>query len=266
MRVMLLGIYSNTEISNLVISAPNSTIWSVFYLCNFTSMKSLLAGMFLFLVWGLKAQVDQDSIAPDLHYLEDQFYMGITYNFLLQQPDDVNQQSLSYGLQLGFIKDIPINGDRTTALGLGLGYGVYSYYSNLIASESGDSFVYSIDTDTDFVRNKVETHMLEVPIEFRWRNSTASEYKFWRIYTGIKLGYLIGARSKLISDMEPKRISFYNTDVNKFQYGITFNVGYNTFNIHAYYALNTLFNDTAMVNGGGIDMKPLRLGLIFYIL
>ena len=40
--------------------------------------------------------------------------------------------------------------------------------------------------------------MIEMPIEFRWRNSTASSYKFWRIYAGAKLGYVAGARSKAV--------------------------------------------------------------------
>tara|TARA_R110002167_G_scaffold304613_6_gene508865 strand:- start:4760 stop:5449 length:690 start_codon:yes stop_codon:yes gene_type:complete len=229
-------------------------------------MKALLTGLF-FLInigWAMAQQVE-DSVALDNRYLEDQFYLGITYNFLLQQPTDISQRSLSYGLQAGFIKDIPLNGIRTKGIGVGLGYGVYSYYSNLLASESGSTVVFSaIDSNTDFIRNKVETHMLEIPFEFRWRNSTPAEYKFWRIYSGIKFSYLLGARSKYIDDLA--HISFSNTEVNKLQYGLTLNFGYNTFNIHAYYALNNLFKDTAQVNGENIAMKPLRLGFIFYIL
>ncbi len=227
-------------------------------------MRPLLTGMFLLLMLGSVIRA-QESVQEDDRYLEDQFYIGITYNFLLQQPDGVKQRSLSYGLQAGFIKDIPLTRYRTTALGVGLGYGVYSYYSNLLATETGGSSNYSvIGEGTDFTRNKVEAHMLELPVEFRWRNSTASEYKFWRIYTGIKLAYVVGARSKFVSDTGS--ITFTNTDLSKFQYGLTFNMGWNTFNIHAYYALNDLFNDTVQVNGENIAMRPLRLGLIFYIL
>ncbi len=236
-----------------------------FLLINFMVMKSFFAWTFLLLVVSASAQVEQDTIPIDPRYLEDQFYVGITYNFLLQQPNNVSERSLSYGLQAGFIKDIPLNSDRTKGLGLGIGYGIYSYYSNLQATQTGVAIDYTvIESTTEFKRNKIENHMLEVPIEFRWRNSNATEFKFWRIYTGIKLGYLLGARSKFIAENE--RITFTNTDVNKFQYGLTFNFGYNTFNIHAYYALNALFNDSAQINGESITMKPLRLGFIFYIL
>ena len=228
-------------------------------------MKSIFSVLAILIATGCLAQGPSDSIQADDRYLEDQFYMGITYNFLLQQPTGVTQRSLSYGLQMGLIKDIPINSKRTSAIGLGMGYGVYSYYSNLLASELGNSISYSvIDSDTDFVRNKVETHLVEFPVEYRWRNSTPTEYKFWRIYTGIKFAYLLAARSKFITNTE--KIGFSNSDVNKFQYGISVNFGYNTFNLQAYYALNNLFKDTAVLDSGDIATKPLRLGLIFYIL
>jgi len=216
----------------------------------------------------VSAQIQPDSILQDSRYLEDQFYIGLTYNILLDKPENVSQRNLSYGLQGGFIKDIPLNGSRTTAIGVGVGYGVYSYYTNLRALETLDDLEYNVITEIDSLkRNKVETHMFEVPLEIRWRNSTASEYKFWRIYAGVKLGYVLGARSKYISDKaNGERASFYNTDVRRFQYGLTFNFGYNTFNLHAYYALNGLFNDGVEVDGTTLSMKPLRIGLIFYIL
>ena len=232
-------------------------------------MKTLLAGCILLFSLLLNAQTVTDSVMVDERYLEDQFYLGITYNFLLSKPDEVGQQNLSYGLRTGFIKDIPLNQERTVALGLGLGYGAYFYYSNLLATETVGETAYSIvATDGDFIRNKLGTHMLEVPIEFRWRRSSPTEYKFWRIYTGITLSYVAGARSKYVSKIDNRTVknSFTNTDITKFQYGLTLNVGWNTFNIHAYYALNSLFQSSARLNGQRINVQPLRLGFIFYIL
>ena len=60
--------------------------------------------------------------------------MGVTYNILLKLPDGVSQSNLSYGLQLGFVRDIPLNPQGTFAVGVGLGYGVNSYYSALLFS------------------------------------------------------------------------------------------------------------------------------------
>jgi len=204
--------------------------------------------------------------SPGSKYLEDQFYVGLTYNFLLNKPADVTQSNLSYGLQGGVIKDIPLNERRNIAIGIGLGYAVNSYYTNLKVTEINDGFEYRVlPNGTSFKRSKIETHLIEMPIEFRWRNSTAESYKFWRVYTGIKLGYVVGSRSKFVSDVE--NFSFYNTDTENFQFGLSINFGYNTFNVHAYYALNDFFEKgTLTVDNKSVDFTPLRIGIIFYIL
>lgn len=211
------------------------------------------------------AQTGNDTIAG-AKYLEDQFYVGLTYNFLLNKPQDVTQSNLSYGLQGGMIKDIPINKRRNIAFGIGLGYAVNSYYTNLRATETNNGIQYRIlEEGTSFKRNKIETHLIEMPIEFRWRNSTADSYKFWRVYTGVKLGYVVGSRSKFVSNEEKN--SFYNTDTENFQYGFMINFGYNTFNVHAYYALNDFFEKgTLTIDNRNVDFTPLRIGIIFYIL
>ena len=233
-------------------------------------MRITLVSLLLCL-WSLG--FSQDSKELDSKYLEDQFYVGITYNFLLNKPGNVTQRNLSYGLQGGFIKDLPINKERTKAFGIGLGYAFNSYYSDMLAMELNGDIVYLDVDDRDDIgskRNKVETHLVEMPIEFRWRNSTPEEYRFWLIYAGLKLGYVFGARSKFIpadaNEVFNRKIAFYNTDVRKFHYGLTFNFGWNTFNLHIYYSLNNLFNDGVMLGTETIDLKPLRIGFIFYIL
>ncbi len=196
---------------------------------------------FLFACFFSTALFAQDSLSiQQSKYLEDQFYIGLTYNLLLNKPESVTQQNLSYGLQLGFIKDIPLNKERNFGVGVGLGYAVNSYYSNLQAIQTDDGIVYSvIDEDFEYKRNKIETHLIEMPLEIRWRNSTATEHRFWRIYTGFKLGYIVGTRSKLVTDTS--KDSFYNRDTENFRYGLMLNVGYNTFNIHIYYYLYDFF-------------------------
>lgn len=208
----------------------------------------------------------QEAAEGDTRYREDQIYLGLTYNLLTQLPEGISQSNLSYGIQLGVIRDMPLNERRTFALGVGLGYGVNSYYTNLRAVQDGESLQYVPIADaSSFKRNKVETHLIEVPLELRWRNSTPEEYKFWRIYGGVKFGYVMGSRSKYVSDTVVD--SFYNRDTENLRYGLTLNVGYNTFNLHAYYGLNALFEDgTRDAEGRLLEMVPLRLGLIFYIL
>ena len=213
---------------------------------------------------GVAQVVTEDSNTSDT-YFEDQFYLGITYNFVRNKPEGLKQRNLSYGLNAGFIKDIPINDSGTRAIGVGAGLAINTYYSNLVANKTNSGFSYElVDDDPKFKRSKLETHAVEFPLEFRWRNSTPEEYKFWRVYAGVKAAYVIGARSKLVT--EDIKDGFFNTDVEDFQYGLTFNLGYNTFNIHAYYALSDLFQNSQTVNGEAIGFRPLRIGLIFYIL
>lgn len=209
---------------------------------------------------------DLDSISYYEKYREDQFYLGISYNLLLKLPQGVSQNRLSYGLQGGFIRDFPLNPSGTFALGIGIGYGVNVYYTNLRAIEEANQIQYVIlNSNTDYRRNKIETHLIELPIEFRWRNSTPVDYKFWRIYGGVKFGYVVGSRSKFVTDDFTD--SFYNTDTENLRYGLTLNVGYNTFNLHIYYGLNPLFEDgVAGPDGLNLKMRPLHLGLVFYIL
>ena len=220
----------------------------------------------LFLILTSPVLWAQQTTTPNERYLEDQFYMGLTYNSLLERPQGVDQRSLSYGLQGGFIKDIPLNRQRTFALGFGVGYGINSYYSNLVALSVNGEIEYEVSTDIEgFRRSKVETHSLEFPIEIRWRNSNPQDYKFWRVYPGIRMGYTFSSRSKLATDSG--KDAFQNEDLRTFQYGAMLNLGYNTFNLHVYYGLNSLFNDDVRtIEGEELGMKPLRLGLIFYIL
>ncbi len=211
------------------------------------------------------SQVYNDNDLKGTKYLEDQFYIVTGYNFLLNRPTDVVQRSLSYSLQAGFIKDIPLNKRRNVALGVGLGYGTNSYYTNMEATDNDGLTGYTITDGEDFVRSKFETHAIEMPFEFRWRTSTDTEYKFWRIYGGFKVAYAFAKTSKLITENNTE--SFSNDDIQNLQYGVMLNFGFNTWNIHAYYAMNPLLDDGAVLdNGALLDMRTLRIGLIFYIL
>ena len=93
----------------------------------------------------------------------------------------------------------------------------------------------------------------------------ATDYKFWRVYAGGKLGYIFEGRSKFVDDTG--KTGFTNPDIKKLQYGLMFNVGYNTWNIHVYYALSRLLEDGVVLDTmEPIEVKPLRIGIIFYIL
>ena len=200
----------------------------------------------------------------DDRYLEDQFYVALGYNFLRDRPNSLIQRNLSYNLQLGVIKDVPFNAKRNFGLGIGIGYETNSYYSNLIAEEGLSSIDYRFPISDETVdRSKFETHAVAFPLELRWRTSTPSSYKFWRIYGGFKMEYLFSRRSKLRGDNDT---SFTNSDIAQWQYGLTFNFGYNTWNLHLYWALSDFLEGGTSINSEELQIKPIRIGVIFYIL
>lgn len=219
----------------------------------------------LFLAPSLYSQEEEKNDFVDSLYREDQFYAGVTYNLLGKMPSGVSQNGFSSGFHLGFIRDMPINKKRNVALGLGIGYSANSFNQNLkISKNANGNIVYN--TADGFTKNKFSQHLIEVPFEFRWRLSTPTEYKFFRLHTGFKAGYVIANTSKYKGDPIDEKYSGIN-DFNDFQYALTFSIGYNTWNFYMYYALNPIFSSNVKTEeGNSIEMNAIKIGLIFYVL
>ncbi|MEH6657774.1 porin family protein [Leeuwenhoekiella marinoflava] len=200
-------------------------------------------------------------------YREDQFYLGVTFNLLTNKPTEIEQNGFSGGMHFGFIRDMPINKQRNFAIGIGAGLSMNTYNQNLFVGEtaSEESIFNSIDSSKDYDKNWLSTYLIEAPIQLRWRTSTATNYKFWRIYTGLQLGYVYAYKFHF----EEPGNQVTQTDVpefNRYRMGLTFSFGYDTFNFYFYYNLNPFFNNEAQINGSPIEINSLKLGLMFYIL
>lgn len=214
-------------------------------------------------------QIRQDSVPKieDSRYLEDQFYAAITYNILGKKPDGVSQSGFSSGFHLGYIRDIPLNKRRNFGFGVGLGLSADSYNNNLLVTKDDNGTYEYILLDQEniqYTKNKFTTYTINLPIQIRWRTSTESEFKFWRIYTGFNIEYVFASTTKYkgeLGTIKNRNIQSFND----FQYGLTISAGYNTWNIYFYYGLNPLFNNIS-INGNVVDMNALKIGLIFYIL
>ena len=212
-----------------------------------------------------------DSISKttvDSLYLEDQFYLGFSFNLIVNKPKDFSQNGFSGGLHLGYIRDIPINKQRNFALGAGLGLSANTYSQNLAIANNTDgqtSFNVVDRNELNISTNRFTTYLVEAPLELRWRTSTPTEYKFWRIYAGFRLGYVYYFRSNL--QQPGNSINKTNIpELNKFRAGATFTFVYNTFNFSFYYSLNPLFDATLDTTLEPVNLTPLKIGLMFYIL
>ena len=205
------------------------------------------------------------KVKIDSLYREDQFYFGFTLNTLQNKPVGLTQDKFSSGFSTGFLRDFPINKKRTVAIAPGLGFSYNNYNQNLKIEETNQIPVYTIiDSEISYNKNRFTQFLVEVPIEFRWRTSTYESHKFWRIYGGFKMGYLIYDKS-VYEDGQGKIVVTNNKDFNKFQYGTYISAGYNSINIYAYYGLNSLFQ-SAKTSTESIEMNAINIGIMFYIL
>lgn len=235
-----------------------------------TNMRLLLSFFLLILVVPVFSQENANSqqvpkAKIDSLYREDQFYFGFTINTLQNKPLGLTQDKFSTGFFTGFLRDFPINKKRTFAIAPGIGLTYNNYNQNLAIAESNNIATYTIiEANTDYNKNRFSQLLVDVPIEFRWRTSTYESHKFWRIYGGLKLSYLIYDKS-LYEDAQGKITVVTNKDFNQFQYGTYISAGYNTINVHAYYGLNSLFQ-SAKTTTESVDMSSINIGIIFYIL
>ncbi len=225
--------------------------------------------LLLFLVFS-SALLAQDSLyykkERDTLYREDQFYVGISYNILQNKPSGLSPNSFSSGITFGFLRDMPINANRTFAIAPGLGISYQTYHQNLLIQEiNGQTNYELIPNDISFDKNNFSQLLIELPIEFRWRTSTPDSHRFFRLYTGLKLGYLLNSTSRFVSNGESTKIR-NNSDFNSFQYGVYLATGYNTWNFYAYYGLNPLFKNSVQLNEKTLELSVLHFGLQFYIL
>ncbi len=226
---------------------------------------------FLFIILIANNSLAQDTIPKveeDSHYREDQFYIGVTYNILSLLPGGVSPEGLTGGINFGFLRDMPINKNRDIAIAVGAGMSFDRYGQNLfIDKDSEGNTTYTIlDSYTSFKSNNLKTGIVEIPLEFRWRSSTPTTHKFWRVYAGFRLGYAFWNEASFKNSSNS--ISHSNIEeFDKFRLAATMSLGFNKFNFFVYYSLNPFFNkDAITTTGQQVNIKTIKLGLIFYIL
>ena len=221
-------------------------------------LVSLLLLISFFISFSQKNDVDNK-------YLEDQFYLGLYYSTLTSSPENFNQNKFSSTLNFGFIRDFPFNEQRNFGIGAGVGLSLSSSNSNLKLSDLNSSVSGEIVNGEDFTKNKWNTTKIEFPFEVRWRTSTPTSYKFWRVYFGVKTSYLL--KSKYKYESLNSNYTLENLPFRKTQSGITVNAGNNTWNLGLYMGLNPIFNKEFGQNNPNLkDLKEFKLGLVFYIL
>ena len=204
----------------------------------------------------------KDSLQLGDRYAEDQIYTSISYAQFFNQPESISRSGFSYAFSVGFMKDLTLNkkGNVSFALGFGYGFDFFNHELKIVELNNSTSF----SDGSDLTSNIFKSHNLEIPVEIRWRTSTAKKYNFWRIYGGVKFLYNLSNTFEFEENVTVstfKNVSTYNS----FQYGLTLSAGFDEFNINIFYSLTPIF-ENATFNGKDINSSILKFGLIFYIL
>lgn len=202
----------------------------------------------------------QDSLnSIDFKYREDQFYFGITHTLMQDKPSGFSPSSVSIGMSGGFLRDFPINKDRTIALAPGIGYSYLNLRGNLGITPENEHVILG-----SFKKSSLSLHAIDFPLELRWRTSTPYSHKFWRVHLGFKASYVFGDRS-MTSTNEYSTTYRNDPNVNKWLYGMYVSAGFNTWNFYMYYGLNNIYKDDVL-KWDNNKLKLLNVGVMFYIL
>jgi len=229
-----------------------------------TTLKILIRKKFFllsFLLFFTQLCYTQSVIGKDF-YREDQFYFGSSYFIQTEPIENFKQNGFSGNFQFGFIRDFPLNNNSTKAIGIGLGYERNFFTSNIQPIKTNGNINYRIIISRFLEsKNKISFSSFVLPIEYRWRSSSIDQYKFWRIYSGLKIkkNFPLYSNPSYGSEITIDEIEDWTTS-------IYLNTGYNTWNISLEYDLNPILKNQKTSNGENLNINFFRLGLVFYIL
>ena len=209
--------------------------------------------------------VAQESIpSKKTSYREDQWYTTLSFLLANESIDGFRSNGLSQAFSIGFIRDYPLNIESNKAVGVGLGYGINNFGSNLtVVQGSNSSYQFNLIQNTLLAsKNRLITHFIEVPLEYRWRTSTVNDYTFWRIYAGYLFRYNFFSKSKPFTGS-----STVLDEVNKVTHALKVSAGYNTWNIYVEYSLSPYFKKETLTDlNVPLNLNSIKVGLVFYVL
>ena len=220
-------------------------------------------------LFGLLVSLSTRSVAQDSGgELEDRLFVSATYNQLYELPEGIKQNSFSGSFSIGYIWDVVLAHSMSYSFGWGTGivYSANAYYHNFeIAMNEKEVTTFRKLESGDYSTNKFSTQYLEILFEFRYRKYTSDRDDFFRLYTGGKLGFLLGNES-YVNKGKISRVYENHNVFNNIRLGPTLAVGYGNFTLSFYWGMSNLLNTEKKFNNIDIVIKELDVGITFYIL
>jgi hypothetical protein len=196
------------------------------------------------------------------YFSKDQLSFSLNSTQWLQEEKVASPSPLSRGITIQMM--YPLIGNKSNvALALGFGLASQNYYLDKFIKPNQDSLFFVTIPDTiDYVKYKLNTNYLTLPVEFRIRtNPNKTNRRSFKIYPGFRAGMMINVHTKYIghdleSDERIKEKSFDLKHIAKFDYGVSLRVGYGKIMMHTYYSLSDLIEP-----GKGPKLTPVEVGV-----
>lgn len=190
----------------------------------------------------------------------DHISFNLNYNSWQHSIVGLQTKPVSLGFDFGIYKDLPLSKSGKVSFAYALNYNLTTVHHNgnityLTDSGSTNLFTTIKQSNTNFNINKLTTHYLELPVEFRFRKIKDPKI---RLYLGFKGGVLLGVHTTRTTS-ETKYKQYRIKNINQFRYGPTVKIGVGKINLYGFYSMSPLFND-----GKGDLVNQYTIGLSFF--
>jgi len=179
-------------------------------------------------------------------------------DFWMNWPKGMNVRAINQGAGGFVMYNVPI-GKSPLTFSLGAGLGFHNLYSNTtINNIHADTITFTPIVDSiDYRKSKLGLTYLDFPLELKL--VTKNKLRF---AVGVKLGYLLDAKTKYKGDdLEgfESTIKYRKVEhVDKFRFGPTVRFGYDWFQIMGYFSVTQVFE-----KGLGPEVYPISVGITF---
>ena len=208
----------------------------------------------VFLLVGISAFGQEEPEPKKIADPKDRIVVDFSYDSFTHLPNGISQKPYSLGGNVYFMWDYPV-GHGPISLAFGAGFSTHDVHTNgkIIYSTDGKYTSIVPLTTTKYNTNKLSCNYFEIPLELRIR--TRGDHDFL-VYIGFKGGYAYNVHTKY-EDADGKMKVYKIKNINPLRYGPTFRIGYDQFNLQAFYSLSELFYK----GHGEPGMSPFSVGI-----
>lgn len=193
--------------------------------------------------------------------VRDRLNFDIFHSFWMGTPKEGEFMKFNPGFNVSAMWDFKMPQNKSLSFGLGVGFSLYTQYSNCILKydyESQLNKYYIMPSDTIYKKCRMTYSNVHIPFEIRYRHPCGFKFS-----VGVHVGLVTGLAHKYKGDdwvnggdrnLHYKNRDFY--DKQRFSADVYMRMGWKAFAVFYSYQLNRVFDD-----GKGPKMNPMSVGL-----